>query len=252
MPVRLLLYCAFLWAARMRGSEGGREPLPFLLPILFHCGPQRRGEDVPSLFDCLVSVPEGWRSMQPDQDLLLIDLGRLEIGRLPEDNPFRVLLEVLDAVARRSREVFVKLGGFARTIVADPVYCDMMADVLLHAFFLGDGSGPPWFLALSKQELKDLMMGKVKEERMELYYEGVSNYDELVRSEGRQEGRVEVMASLLGKRFGESVARTALPIIKGMSDPAVLEDVDDLLLKSPSGDDFLERLKGVGVANGGG
>jgi len=99
-------------------------------------------------------------------------------------------------------------------------------------------------------------MGKVKEERMELYYEGVSNYDELVRSKGRKEGwmecRIEVMASLLGKRFGESVARAALPIVKGMSDPAVLEDVDDLLLKSPSGDDFLERLKGVDVANGGG
>jgi len=103
---------------------------------------------------------------------------------------------------------------------------------------------------------------------MELYYEGVSNYDELVRSEGRnegrvegrkegrvegrKEGRVEVMASLLGKRFGEGVARPALPIIKGMSDPAVLEDVGDLLLKSPSGDDFLERLRGVGVATGGG
>jgi len=37
-----------------------------------------------------------------------------------------------------------------------------------------------------------------------------------------------------------------------MSDPSALEAVDDLLLKSPSGDDFLERLKGVGVANGGG
>jgi len=68
--------------------------------------------------------------MQPGQDLLLTDPGRLEIGRLPEDNPFRELPEVPEAVARRSREIFVRLGGFARPTVARPVYRTMSCRLL--------------------------------------------------------------------------------------------------------------------------
>jgi len=105
-----------------------------------------------------------------------------------------------------------------------------------------------------------------------LFYEGVTNHHELAVAEGRKkgrkegrkeglaegvvkgraEGRAEGMASLMAKRFGGRVAEAGLPFIAGVSDPIVFEEIDEMLLESESGEEFLGRLENLGKLNGGG
>jgi len=71
------------------------------------------------------------------------------------------------------------------------------------------------------------------------------------RREGKVEGRLGLMHSLVSERFGDDVARDAFPALSGMVEPADLIAANGLLYECPSGDEFLERLTQLGRANGG-
>jgi len=265
---RMFEYCSLLLISRFRGAPHGS--LPFLMPVVLYCGPKRRKAGAPSLLDSFVDVPRAWLANQLGIDIVLVDLNRIASETLPAGNPFRVLLEVLEALAAGSPDVLEKLGGFAGTIVAEPELCGIMADVLQHAFFGGERNRTHWIRRLTKRQLMDLMQGKATKEEKMLWYEGFSNREELLvekgvlqglergraegvemgRAEGVAKGRVEGMASLVAKRFGERVADDALPFIAGVSDPAALDRIDSLFLGSDDGEEFLGRLREAGPANG--
>jgi len=86
------------------------------------------------------------------------------------------------------------------------------------------------------------------------HYEGYSNFAELRVAEGRRQGLAEGLAkgraALAARRFGDEVAEAALPVMAGVSGPAEWDEVDDLLLNSASGEQFLRGLKGVARVNG--
>jgi len=269
---RMFEYCSLLLMGRFRDAPHGS--LPFLMPVVFYCGPRRRKTGAPSLLESFVKTPKAWLANQLGVDIALIDLNLFASENLPEGNPFRVLLEVLEALAAGSPDVIEKLGGFAGTIVAEPALCGIMADVLQHAFFGGERNRTHWIRLLSRRQLMDLMQGKATTEEKVLYYEGFTNREELLvekgvleglergRIEGIERGRIEGiergraeeradrMASLVTKRFGEHVAGAAMPFIAGVSDSVVLERIDSLFLDSDDGDEFLGRLKEVGPVNG--
>jgi len=121
------------------------------MPVALYSGPRRRETGAPSLLDSFVDVPRAWLANQLGIDIEPVDLNPVASETLPEGNPFRVLLEVLAALAAGSPVVIDKLDGFAGTIMAEPALCGVMADVLQHAFFGGERSRTHWIRGLTKQ-----------------------------------------------------------------------------------------------------
>jgi len=111
-------------------------------------------------------------------------------------------------------------------------------------------TNPHWIQTLTRDELVAIMLDRLTEEQRMYHYEGYSNFAELRVAEGRRQGLAEGRASLAARRFGDEVAEAALPVMAGVSGPAEWEAIDDLLLNSASGEQFLRGLKGVARVNG--
>jgi len=102
------------------------------------------------------------------------------------------------------------------------------------------------------------------------FYEGYSNFAELRIEEGRRQGLAEALAerrcqgfaegslqglakaraSLAARRFGDEVAEAARPVMAGISGPTQWNAIDDLLLNSASGEQFLRGQNDVARVNG--
>jgi len=108
--------CSLLLIGRFRGAPHGS--LPFLMPVALYCGPRPRKTGAPSLLESFVDVPRAWLANQLGIDIVPVDLNLVASEILPAGNPFRVLLEVLEALAAGSPDILENLGGFAGTIVA--------------------------------------------------------------------------------------------------------------------------------------
>jgi len=189
MGWRLLRYQTMLWSWYLRTAPEG-SLLPVLLLIVLYCGPERKDAAV-SLLDAVVPVEdEELRELQTAVNSLLVDLNRWRSEDLPEGNPFRVLLEVLEAADADARTFIARLGGFAGTVAARPHVCSAMADVLLHAFFRDapEGSNAHWIRTLPKERLMAIMTGIATREELMLYYKGFSDYGDNIFAKGLAEG----------------------------------------------------------------
>jgi len=69
-------------------------------------------------------------------------------------------------------------------------------------------------------------------------------------AEGRRQGLAKARAALAARRFGDKVAEAALPVMAGISGPAEWNAIDDLLLNSAAGEQFLRGLNDVARVNG--
>jgi len=217
-----------------------------------------------SLLDCLDPCVEWLRERQPAGGVVAVDLNRCRSESVREnralrrklglarDNVMRVFLKVLEAGAANRADFVDRLRGFSIACAASLSVCHAFADLLQRAFFTGGepGTNARWIQTLTRDEAVATMLGRLAEEQRMYHYEGYSNFAELRVAEGRRQGVAEGKASLAARRFGDEVAEAALPVMAGVSGPAEWDAVDDLLLNSASGEQFLYGLKGVARING--
>jgi len=230
----------------------------------------------PSLLDCPDPCVEWLRERQPAGGVVAVDLNRCRSESVREnralrrklglarDNVMRVFLKVLEAGAANRADFVDRLRGFLIACAASLPVCHAFADLLQRAFFTGGepGTNAHCIQTLTRDEPVATMLGRLAEEQRMYHYEGYSNFAELRVAEGRRQGLAEGVAdgwrrglaegraALAARRFGDEVAEAARSVMAGVSGPAEWDAIDDLLLNSASGEQFLRGLKGVARVNG--
>ena len=88
---------------------------------------------------------------------------------------------------------------------------------------------------------------QAEEEVRKMQY--VSSVERIGRQKGLQQGldfERQLLLRQLRRRFGEAVAASSAPLLAQIAEPAVLEDLGEILLDCADGEAWLARLEAAG------
>ena len=240
MAVRVLAYSALLYQDLLRT---GAEPLPPVLPIVLHHGPERwtASADVAGL-----AAPSGefLAPYQPTQRYFLLDfseddagdytdaslphgrnlvaaLVRLERSRSDEDA--RAVLGALDGWLLESGNAALRraVGEWIRQVYAPrrPAAAATTAEE-------------------NRTEAQTMLRERVQEWMAEKWAEGHAEG----QAEGQVQGRMDLMRRMAARKFGDETAKRLAERLEPAPDVERLAEIGEWLIECGSGEALLARL----------
>lgn len=236
MPLRMYVYFGRVWSALW--GDGRREPLPIIVPVVLHHGPE--GWTAPRSLGAMLDWADwdpGARALVarwvPDFELLIDDLARVpETALLARAGA--PLGRVVVWVLRATRVGFdpTLLSRWAREL--DAAEASGAREAFLHVvqYLVGTDEG-----SALVEALEATLSGRVREVVMGLQKRWLDQGREEGREEGRKKGRAEILLKQLRLRFGR-VPRATERRVRAASD-AELERWAERVLSDGSLDDVL-------------
>jgi predicted transposase/invertase (TIGR01784 family) len=239
MAARLFTYLDLLYQDLIRGRQlGRRRRLPPVLPIVLYNG-QRSWTAPIDLADLIEPGPAGLDAYRPRLRYLLIDESAYADAELATMRNLAAALFRLENSQgpKPVREVIAALAEW----LAEPEQAELRRSFVL---WLREAFLRTRLPAVQFPELNNL------EEIRIMLTERVLDWTQQWKQEGRQEGRQEGLRSerrallrLIRRRFGETVADQSTPVLEGIEQPSILEDLFENLLDCPDGSAWLARLQ---------
>jgi predicted transposase/invertase (TIGR01784 family) len=187
-PMQLLRYMVNIWSRLI--DEGARPPLPPIIPLVFHHGAESwsAARTFHGLFE---PFNDAFRSMTPQFDYVLIDLGLIEDEKLSRDLRQRAHLAAFKYTPRPDmREV-----GLPRVVRLFHALTELEILRLLHYIYSQHDD-------IGGDDL-DRALRECAPQRKDRIMQGF--YQEIMakgKAEGRAEGKAETLLKLLSHRFG--------------------------------------------------
>ena len=232
MAVRVLTYSALLYQDLLRTST---EPLPPVLPIVLHHGPERwtAAVDVAGL-----AAPSGafLAPYQPAQRYFLLDAGDYTDAPLPPGRNFVAALIRLER-SRSGEDADAVLGALDAWLSesGNEALRRALGEWMRQVYAPGRSTVAARPDAENRTEAQSMLRERVQEWNRQLLEDG--------RAEGRAEGQLELMRRMAARKFGGETAQRLAERLETVHDAERMAEIGEWLIECASGEELLERLE---------
>ena len=240
MAVRVLTYTALLYQDLLRTST---EPLPPVLPIVLHHGPERWtvATDVAGLV-----APSGafLAPYQPAQRYFLLDAGDYTDAPLPHGRNLVAALIRLER-SRSGEDVTAVLGALDAWLSesGNEVLRRAVGEWMRQVYAPGRSPVAARPDAENRTEARIMLRERVQEWMAEKWAEGRAEGLVEGQMEGRAEGQLELMRRMVARKFGGETAQCLAERLETVHDPERMAEIGEWLFECASGEELLERLE---------
>ena len=271
MAIRMMNYAGGLWMGLESDHLGPGGELPFVLPIVIYNG-RRRWTAPEDVRDLLAPAPPGPLGSRPRHPYLVIELRRLDLSQLPDDNVFSKIVALERARSeKRIAELTVSVLDWADRVGEPELKAAFTVWIVQVLAQRRDSEGRTreheiekllevpmtmlsewaraWGDARNQEWLEKGLERGLERGRSEGRAEGRSEGRAEGRSEGRAEGRLQGERQLVqrqvARRFGRKVADELRPVLDALSDPKSLEAIGDAVVECRTAEGFRGRVEQV-------